>query len=100
MSSVTMTITARDESAGLLGIAVATCAVAGGVRILHATSGLGVVTAQAESNLWYGDAALSLLGAGMTAPEALAAVITHGAARQRAQLAILDVHGRIAVHTG
>lgn len=97
---MTMTIAGRDPATGCIGIAVATCSVAGGVRVLHAESGVAVVAAQAESYLWYGDAALSLVRHGMQPDQALEAVLTHGTARRTAQVAILAVGGGIATHTG
>ncbi|MEY9871792.1 putative Ntn-hydrolase superfamily protein [Streptacidiphilus sp. MAP12-33] len=96
---MTFSVIAHDPASGLTGVAVASCVLAVGTRVATARRGVGVVAAQASSQLWHGNAALDLLARGATPQEAVAAVAALSEPEAR-QLAVVDVGGRVAAWTG
>jgi uncharacterized Ntn-hydrolase superfamily protein len=97
---MTWSIVARDEAAGEIGIAVATCAFAVGARVPFVATGVGAVATQAFVNPFYGYRGLERLRAG-EAPDAIIAALTRGdAGRGQRQLHLMDAQGRNAAYTG
>ena len=96
---MTYSIVARDERAGELGIAVQSRFFAAGRRVPWAEAGVGVIASQASTNPAYGREGLALLREGQAPAEALARLVSADPGAAHRQVAILDVRGRVAVHT-
>lgn len=96
----TYSIIARDAASGELGMGVQSKAFAAGNRAVHAVGGVAVIAHQAAANPMYGPIGIELLGRGYTPEEALEMMVASDAARDRRQVAILDVDGRTAAWTG
>src|SRR3954471_3701467 len=97
---MTWSIIARDDEAGLLGIAVATCAFAVGSRVPFIETGVGAVATQAFVNPFYGYRGLELLRDGMAAEEVVARLTEADHGRGERQLHVMDRAGRSAAYTG
>jgi uncharacterized Ntn-hydrolase superfamily protein len=96
----TYSIVARDPATGDLGVAVQSHWFSVGSVVSWAEAGVGAVATQSFVEVSYGPLGLALMKAGKTAPEALAALLAadpHTAVRQ---VAMVDRHGNVAVHTG
>lgn len=96
---MTFSIIARCPDTNRLGIAVASCCLAIGVRVPLALAGVGVVAAQADSWLHWRQTLLDLLGRGLSAKEAITMVATLDGTTG-AQFAALGATGPAAVFTG
>lgn len=96
----TYSIVALDSEMGEFGVAVQSRAFRAGAVVPHAKAGVGAIATQAMGNLSYGPQGLTLLGQGLSAPEALKKLIEEDEHREHRQLAIIDAKGRIAQHTG
>jgi uncharacterized Ntn-hydrolase superfamily protein len=97
---MTWSIVARDERAGLIGIAVATCAFAVGARVPFIASGIGAVASQSFVNPFYGYRGLELLRAGASAEDVIRIVTAADEGRSQRQVHVMDRAGRIAAYTG
>jgi len=96
----TYSIVARDPATGEMGVAVQSHWFSVGSIVSWAEAGVGAVATQSFVEPSYGPLGLALMRAGKTAPEALKALLAadkHGAVRQ---VAMVDRHGNVAVHTG
>jgi uncharacterized Ntn-hydrolase superfamily protein len=96
----TYSIVAHDPETGDLGVAVQSHWFSVGSVVSWAEAGVGAVATQSFVEVSYGPLGLELMRAGKTAPEALAALLAvdeHAAVRQ---VAMVDRHGNVAVHTG
>ncbi len=96
----TFSITARCEQTGMMGVAVASRFLAVGALCPHAEAGVGAVATQALVNPLLGIDGLRALAAGGRAGTVLEVLLEHDEGRQLRQLAIVDVHGEAAAHTG
>ncbi len=97
---MTYTIVARDPATGQFGVAVQTCNLAVGAWVPWAEGGVGAVATQARAERTYGTLGLDLMRGGKSAPAALTSLLAsdeHAAVRQ---VAMIDTHGEIAIHTG
>ncbi|GIV80621.1 MAG: hypothetical protein KatS3mg050_5015 [Litorilinea sp.] len=97
---MTYSIVARDLDTGQLGVAVQTCNLAVGTWVPWAEGGVGAVATQALAERRYGTLGLALLRGGMTAPQALAALLAADPQRDFRQVSLVDRAGRVATHTG
>jgi uncharacterized Ntn-hydrolase superfamily protein len=97
---VTYSIVARDEQTGELGVAVQSHWFGVGPLVPWARPGVGAIATQANARAAYGPEALELLAAGLSAPDALAQLTAADPGAAGRQVAIVDAHGRTAVHTG
>jgi uncharacterized Ntn-hydrolase superfamily protein len=95
---VTYSILASDESE--VGVAVQSQAFNAGAAVAWARSGAGAIATQAFTDRRYGYAGLDLLAAGSSAADALAELLAADAQREIRQVALLDLAGMIAQHTG
>ncbi|MCX8102865.1 MAG: DUF1028 domain-containing protein [Candidatus Bipolaricaulota bacterium] len=100
LSLSTFSIVAFDSELGELGIAVQSRAFRAGAVVPHAKANVGAIATQAMANLSYGPTGLALLEQGLSAHEVLERLLTEDEHREHRQVAILDIHGRIAQHTG
>jgi len=96
----TYSIVARDPASGELGVAVQSHWFAVGAVVAWARPGVGAVATQALAEIAHGPAALELLGTGLGAGEALAAVLEPDALAAQRQVGVVDAGGAVAVHTG
>jgi uncharacterized Ntn-hydrolase superfamily protein len=97
---VTFSIVARDPRNGDLGIATASKFVAVGHVVPWAKAGVGAVATQAYANPTYGYVGLAMLERGLSAKEALEALLAVDELREQRQVGIVDSRGGVAAFTG
>jgi len=96
----TYSIVARDSVTGELGVAVQSHWFSVGSVVSWAEAGVGAVATQSLAEVSYGPLGLDLMRAGKTAQQALDALLAADPQRDVRQVAMVDTHGNIAVHTG
>jgi len=96
----TYSIVARDPATGELGVAVQSHWFSVGSVVSWAEAGVGAVATQSFVDPAYGPLGLSLMRAGRSAPDSLAALLAGDAQRDVRQVGMVDAHGRAATHTG
>jgi uncharacterized Ntn-hydrolase superfamily protein len=96
----TYSIVARDPATGELGVAVQSHWFSVGSLVAFAEAGVGAVATQSIVDPSYGPLGLDLMGAGRTAPEALAGLLAADAQREVRQVGMVDARGNVATHTG
>jgi uncharacterized Ntn-hydrolase superfamily protein len=97
---VTYSIVARDDGTGELGVAVQSHWFSVGSIVTWARPGIGAVATQSIAEPAYGPRMLERLGAGEEPGAALAEELASDQLARFRQVAAVDHHGRIAVHTG
>jgi uncharacterized Ntn-hydrolase superfamily protein len=97
---VTYSIIAFDPDTRECGVAVQSHWFSVGGLVAWAEPGVGAVATQAVVEQSYGPRGLALMRAGRTAPETLAELVAADALSGARQVAMVDVHGGIAAHTG
>jgi uncharacterized Ntn-hydrolase superfamily protein len=97
---MTYSIVAYDPVARQHGVAVQTHQPAVGAVVPWVRAGVGAVATQSLTNIAFGPLGLELLASGLGAKDALAALLAGDEGRQRRQVALVDRHGEVAVHTG
>src|SRR5581483_5125495 len=97
---MTYSIIARDPATGELGIAVQSRYFAAGQTVPWIEAGVGVIASQSFANPVYGHETLRLLRSGLEPQPILEKLLSQDPNEATRQVAILDVQGRIAVHTG
>lgn len=96
----TYSIVARDAKTGEMGVGVQSHYFSVGSIVSWGESGVGVVATQSLVNASFGLRGLELLKQGKSPREALDILIAADEGRDVRQVAILDVQGRVATHTG
>jgi uncharacterized Ntn-hydrolase superfamily protein len=96
----TYSIVARDPDSGELGVAVQSHWFDVGAVVPWVEAGVGAVATQSFTEPAYGPRSLALLRSGLTATVALEALVAADPARDVRQVAVVDLAGRVAVHTG
>ncbi|MEM2536599.1 MAG: DUF1028 domain-containing protein [Candidatus Bathyarchaeia archaeon] len=96
----TFSILAISKDGRSMGVAVASGSTAVGLRVPHATPGVGLIATQAYTNVAYGTEGLKLLASGLTPDQALKRLLAEDPQREIRQVAIMDFAGRKAVFTG
>lgn len=96
----TYSIVARDPATGELGVAVQSHWFSVGSGVTWAEAGVGAVATQAFAEISYGKLGLDLMRAGRSAAEALRGLLAADHGRELRQVAMVDAHGGVAVHTG
>lgn len=91
---------ARDPVTGALGAAVSTARLAVGNRVIHVEHNVGAIATQANTNPLLAKEALQRLQNGVTAKDALDAVLQADEKRDERQLSIIDAKGNVAAFTG
>lgn len=97
---MTFSIVARDPANGELGVAVQSAYFTVGPVVPWAESGVGAVATQSLVNVAFGPLGLELLRAGLTPDQAIASLLAGDTEPDGRQLAMVDVQGRAAAHTG
>ena len=98
--SHTFSIVARDPETGEMGVAVQSHWFSVGTAVSWAEAGVGAVATQSFTNKSFGIRGLSFLKNGLTAQQALDSLLVGDEAREVRQVAIVDMKGNVAVHTG
>ena len=96
----TFSIVARDARTGEMGVAVQSHWFSVGVHVPWAEAGVGAVATQSFVDPSYGPLGLDLMRAGKSAEQALAGLLAADAKADVRQVAMVDAHGHVAVHTG
>lgn len=96
----TYSIVARDSVTGDVGVAVQSNWFSVGSIVTWAEAGVGAVATQSFVEASYGPLGLELMKAGKTANQALAALLSIDDNREVRQVAMVDILGNVAVHTG
>jgi len=96
----TFSIVARDTVTGEVGVAVQSHWFSVGTAVSWAEAGVGAVATQSFVNKSFGIRGLNLLREGLTAQQALDSLLATDEGRDVRQVAIVDIHGNVATHTG
>ena len=96
----TFSIVARDSATGEMGVAVQSHWFSVGTSVSWAEAGVGAVATQSFTNKSFGVRGLNLLRNGLTAQQALDSLLATDEGRDVRQVAIVDVRGNVATHTG
>src|SRR5215213_5148967 len=96
----TFSIVARDENTGEMGVGVQSHWFSVGTAVSWAEAGVGAVATQSFVNKSFGIRGLNLLKSGLTAQLALDSLLKNDEGREVRQVAIIDVNGNVATHTG
>lgn len=96
----TYSIVARDPATGQIGVAVQSHWFSVGSLVAWAEPGIGAVATQSFVDPSYGPLGIELMRAGKDAPNALKALLLADSDRESRQVAMVDVKGTVAVHTG
>ncbi len=96
----TYSIVAIDKRSGEMGVAVQSHWFSVGSVVTWAESGVGIVATQASVEVSYGPLGLMLMRGGKTPQQALKSLLATDPRPEGRQVAMLDTHGRVAVHTG
>ena len=97
---MTYSIVARDPATGELGVAVQSHWFSVGSTVPWAEPAVGAVATQSMADPSYGPNGLDLLRAGSGAQDALDHLVRRDRGQAVRQVAIVDAHGQVAVHTG
>jgi uncharacterized Ntn-hydrolase superfamily protein len=96
----TFSIVALDRENGDLGVAVQSKFLAVGAVVPWAQAGVGAVATQAWGNTAFGPEGLRLMGAGMSAVDALEQMLATDTDAGHRQVGMVDAGGRAATFTG
>lgn len=96
----TFSIVARDSAAGEIGVAVQSHWFSVGSLVTWAEAGVGAVATQSFVDPAYGPLGLDLMRAGKTARQALEGLLASDPGKDVRQVAMIDIHGSVAAHTG
>ena len=96
----TYSIVARDGETGQLGVAVQSHWFSVGSIVTWAEAGVGAIATQSFVNPAYGPRGLELMKSGLSAEDALKALLLVDDGRDVRQIAFVDVNGNVAAHTG
>lgn len=96
----TFSIVARDSVTGEMGVAVQSNWFSVGSLVTWAEAGVGAVATQSFVDPAYGPLGLDLMRAGKSAQQALEGLLSSDPGRDVRQVAMVDVHGNVAAHTG
>lgn len=96
----TYSIIAIDKERGEMGVAVQSHWFSVGSIVAWAEAGVGVVATQSIVEVSYGPLGLDLMRRGLTANQALKALLSVDKNPEVRQVAMLDKNGNVAAHTG
>ena len=96
----TYSIVAVDRQAGIMGAAVQSHWFSVGSVVPWARPGAGVVATQSFTDPAYGPRGLDLMADGVLPSEALASLVAEDDGRDVRQVAMVDIKGNAAAHTG
>jgi uncharacterized Ntn-hydrolase superfamily protein len=96
----TYSIVAFDEETGELGVAVQSHWFSVGFLVPWAKAGVGAVATQSFVKVYYGPHGLKMMEDGFTAEAALNKLISEDEGEAVRQVAMVDIKGNVATHTG
>ncbi len=96
----TYSIVAFDEATGQLGVAVQSHWFSVGTLVPWAEAGVGAVATQSFVKVEYGPDGLDMMRSGKTANDALSTLLAMDENSAVRQVAMVDVNGNVATHTG
>jgi uncharacterized Ntn-hydrolase superfamily protein len=96
----TFSIVARDFLTGQMGVAVQSHAFSVGSLVTWGEAGVGVVATQSFVDPSYGPLGLELMRIGRIPLQALSGLLAADSSRDLRQVAMVNFHGDVAVHTG
>ena len=96
----TYSIVALDAETGQLGVAVQSHWFSVGFLVPWVKAGVGAVATQSFVKVDYGPDGLELMENGMSAKDALKSLIDQDEAEAVRQVAMIDINGNVAAHTG
>ena len=96
----TYSIVALDAETGELGVAVQSHWFSVGFLVPWVKAGVGAVATQSFVKVDYGPDGLELMESGMSAKDALKSLIDQDEAEAVRQVAMIDINGNVAAHTG
>ena len=96
----TYSIVARDADTGEMGVAVQSHWFSVGSIVTWAEAGVGAIATQSFVEAAYGPRGLALMKSGLSAEQALEALVLVDEGRDVRQVAYVDADGNIADHTG
>ncbi|MFT6867907.1 MAG: putative Ntn-hydrolase superfamily protein, partial [Cyclobacteriaceae bacterium] len=96
----TYSIVAYDPETGDIGVAVQSHWFSVGTVVTWAEPGVGAVATQSFSNPAFGPQGLALMKSGLSAEQALKAMLLADDGRDFRQVGIIDINGNAANHTG
>lgn len=96
----TYSIVARDTVTGEMGVAVQSHWFSVGSLVTWAEAGVGAVATQSFVDPAYGPLGLDLMRTGKSAEQALASLLAGDPGKDVRQVAMIDVKGNVAAHTG
>jgi uncharacterized Ntn-hydrolase superfamily protein len=96
----TYSIVAYDPETGQLGVAVQSHWFSVGPIVPWVEAGVGAIATQSFVEVSYGPLGLELMRSGKSAEDTLAALLKVDKNEDVRQVAMVDVEGRVAVHTG
>ncbi len=96
----TYSIVARDTITGEMGVAVQSHWFSVGSLVTWAEAGVGAVATQSFVDPAYGPLGLDLMRTGKSAEQALASLLAGDPGKDVRQVAMVDVKGNVAAHTG
>jgi uncharacterized Ntn-hydrolase superfamily protein len=96
----TYSIVAFDPEAQQLGVAVQSHYFGVGGTVPWLEPGVGAVATQSFVDVSYGPLGLALMRGGKSATQALHALLAADPLAERRQVAMVDIHGDVAAHTG
>ena len=91
---------ARDAETGQMGVAVQSHWFSVGTVVTWAEAGVGAVATQSFADPAYGPRGLELMASGLSAKEALSALLSVDGGEAVRQVAMVDSRGTVATHTG
>jgi uncharacterized Ntn-hydrolase superfamily protein len=96
----TFSIVARDSVTGEMAVAVQSHWFSVGTSVSWAEAGVGAAATQSFTNKSFGIRGLDLLRRGLSAQDALDILLSDDAGKEVRQVAIVDMNGNVAAHTG
>ena len=96
----TFSIVARDPQTGQMGVAVQSHWFSTGSLVTWAEAGVGVVATQSMVEVSYGPLGLKGMRKGIPSTQVLSDLLVKDDGRDLRQVAMVDSHGSVAVHTG
>ncbi|GAA1001964.1 DUF1028 domain-containing protein [Subtercola frigoramans] len=97
---MTFSLVARDGATGAIGAVICSSSPAVAARCVHLGDGTGGVLSQNVTDPRLGPRLLDLLAQGLTAPIALASLVSSSPEMQWRQLVVVDTSGNTAIHSG
>ncbi len=98
--SATYSIVAIDKETGQIGVAVQSHWFSVGSLVIWAEPGVGAVATQSFVEVSYGPLGIAMMRSGKTAQQALKGLVASDPNQMVRQVAMIDIHGNIAAHTG